>query len=64
MTELKTKPSLLTALESAAKHAHTADELHTQRISFVMASVSEKGGVTRSRVEEVLAQQEGLRVAK
>jgi len=57
--DLKTKPSLLHALSEAAQRKPTADEIQRQRVSFILGAVKEGGGVTESRVREVLAEQEG-----
>jgi hypothetical protein len=59
LTNLKTDGALLEALERSADHVITASELHNQRVSFIMGSVSEGNGLTRERVEQILAQQEG-----
>lgn len=61
MTNLRTKDSLLRALEKASARAPTAEELRKQRVSFIMGSLKESSGVTRARVEQVLAEQEGER---
>jgi hypothetical protein len=60
-TNLKTPDSLLTALQKAASRPLSAEEIEEQRISFIMGSLSETSSVTRARVQEVLAQQEGKR---
>ena len=62
MTELKTSESLLGALRKASKRMPSADELKKQRVSFIMGSLSQNSGVTRARVEELLATHEGERV--
>ncbi|MFO1185934.1 MAG: hypothetical protein U1E56_14290 [Bauldia sp.] len=59
MTDLKTKESLLTALRAAAERPPTGDELRKQRVSFILGSLKESSGVTRAKVEEVIAAQEG-----
>lgn len=59
MTVLKTSEALLRALQEAATHIASEAELREQRVSFIMGAVTEKSGVTRARVKEVLAQQEG-----
>ena len=64
MTELRTKPELLRALQQASRHRLSANELKKQRVSFIMGGLSEKSGVTRSRVKEVLEAQEGTRDRK
>ena len=57
--ELKTDESLLQALHKAAERKQSPDDLHRQRVSYIFGSIKESSGVTRSRIEDVLAQQEG-----
>lgn len=59
MTELRTRESLLKALEKAASRRLTPEEVEGQRVSFIMGSLKEESSVTRSRVREVLAEQQG-----
>lgn len=59
MTELKTRDDLLSALRQASTRELSARELHNQRVSFILGSLKEESGITRSRVEEVLAKQDG-----
>lgn len=61
---LKTSESLLEALRRATTRSPSADEIETQRVSFIMGSLSETNNVTRARVKEILAQQEGRRKAE
>ena len=61
MVDLKTNPALLEALHRAAQRKPTADEIQRQRVSFIMSAVNSKGDVTASRIQEVLAEQEGIR---
>lgn len=63
MTKLKTNEALLRALEAAASGKLTADELHEQRVSFVMGSLKSTSGVTRAQVENVISEQEGRKVS-
>jgi hypothetical protein len=63
MNELKTKESLLSALRAATTRALTAEELAKQRVSFIIGTLKEGSGVTRSKVQEVLENQEGKRCA-
>jgi hypothetical protein len=58
MTTLKTKESTLRALRMASRRELTADELQRQRVSFIMGSLKSRN-VTREKVEELLAKQEG-----
>lgn len=59
MTDLKTDPSLVTALEKAARAPLSAEEIERQRISYVMGSLKADSEITRAKVEEILAQQKG-----
>ncbi|MGI3900512.1 MAG: hypothetical protein ACRYGP_28415 [Janthinobacterium lividum] len=61
MPELHTDEGLLRALRAASTREMTAEELHKQRVSFIMASVDEDSGITRAQVEQVLARQEGAK---
>ena len=49
MTELKTREELLSALRRASTRELSAQELHNQRVSFVMGSLKEESGITRAR---------------
>jgi hypothetical protein len=60
LTELKTNSALLEALGKASSKKQTADEVKEQRVSFILGSIDEKSGVTRSRIQEVLAEQQGI----
>ncbi len=59
MTNLKTREKLLNALKDASKREITPEQLHNQRISFIMGSLDEDSRVTRAQVQQVLARQEG-----
>jgi hypothetical protein len=61
MTNLKTKASTLQALENASHFRLSADDLHKQRVSFIMGSLDKDSAVTRAKVEEALARQEGAK---
>ena len=63
MVDIHTKPSLLRALESAARRKPTVDEVKKQRVSFVMSAVKENRELTKARIEEILAEQEGGELA-
>jgi hypothetical protein len=63
MTELKTKESILEALEKAAGQRLTPEEIQKQRISFVMGSLDAKSPITREKVEKLLAEQRGFKAA-
>jgi hypothetical protein len=59
MGEIKTDEALLTALRRAAARGPSPREIQEQRISFIAGMVSEKSGVTRARIQEVLAKEDG-----
>lgn len=59
MGDLKTDPKLLKELEDSAKLSLGADELRSQKISFIMGSLSKDSTITRAKVEEVLRHLEG-----
>lgn len=62
-TDLKTDSGLLERLALAAKQTITREELHEQRVSFIMGGLPEASTVTREHIERVLAQIEGESVA-
>ncbi len=64
MTNLKTKESTLKALEIAMRTPTTAQEIHHQRISFIMGSLDTKSHMTRAKVEEILDNHEGRKAQK
>jgi hypothetical protein len=57
--DLKTDAGLLKRLEQAAHHKMTREELHQQRVSFILGAMSKDSTVTRHQVEEILAKGEG-----
>jgi hypothetical protein len=65
MAELpRTNDALLRALKIAAETKLTAEDLQRQRVSFIMGVVKDDSGITRVRVEEVLAEQGGKKASK
>jgi hypothetical protein len=50
---------LLKAMEDAAKPKLSSEEIHAQRVSFVLSSLSKDSRVTRAEVERILSDQEG-----
>lgn len=64
MTDLKTKESTLNALRKASQYRPTAEELQKQRVSFIMGNLKKGSEVTRAKIQEVLAKQEGVKVQK
>lgn len=63
MTGLKTRESLLDAIKKASTRIPTEDELHKQRVSFIMGSLHKDSTATRALVEQVLAKQEGRKAS-
>ena len=63
MQTLKTNEALLRALKVAALAKLTAEEIHRQRVSFIMGSLKETSGATRAQVESVLKEQEGRKIS-
>jgi len=63
VTELMTRESLLEALREAAKRPMNAEELHLQRVSFIMGSLSADSTISREEVEDILAKHEGRKVS-
>lgn len=59
MTNLQSSDALLQRLREVAKLKPTSEQVHRQRVSFILSSMKEKSGVTRERVEKVLREQEG-----
>ena len=57
--ELTSNPELLAKLRSSASITQSSDEIRQQRISFIYGSMHHKNGVTKSHIEEVLANIEG-----
>ncbi len=59
MPNLKTDAALLRALATASTRKPSTDELHSQRVSYIMGLLKETSSVTRNQIELVLAEQEG-----
>lgn len=64
MTDIQTRPELLQALRDAASSPLTADEVYRQRVSFIMGMLKDDSTVTRAKVTQVLAEQEGKPLVK
>lgn len=60
--QLKTNQSLLDAIQNKASKKQTPDEIREQRVSFIYGSISfnKSADVTRSRIREVLTEQQGI----
>lgn len=63
MPELKTDPELLAALKRALSLPQSPEEVQQQRLSFIMGSLKTTNEITRAEVKQILAQQEGRKVA-
>lgn len=57
--QLKTNSALLEALKKAASKKPTAKEVSEQRVSFVFGSLDSKSSVTKEKIRQVIADQEG-----
>ena len=64
MPDLHDDQALKEALYAASTHVLSADELREQRVSFVMASVSDSNDVSRAQVERILDENEGRKDQK
>ncbi|MBA4173318.1 MAG: hypothetical protein C0511_11900 [Hyphomicrobium sp.] len=60
---LKTDEALLKAIRDAAVSKMSEAELREQRISFILGTLKEESGVTREKVMQVLARQNGEKAA-
>lgn len=63
MTELKTSDALLRKLREATARTLTAEELRKQRVSYIMSMMKDMSGMTRERVQRILAEQEGKKAS-
>ena len=63
MADLSTNEALLRALKKASATTPTPEELRRQRVSFILGIVKADSGITRARVEDVLAEQEGKKAS-
>lgn len=59
--DLKTDDHLLQMLKKSAAHRPNSDELQKQRVSFVYGLMNNSSEMTKSRIQEVLAEHDGLR---
>ena len=57
---LHTNQSLLDALEKAARRKLTQREVNEQRLSFIIGAVKPSETLTKSRISEILKEQEGI----
>ncbi|HEU4778001.1 MAG TPA: hypothetical protein VFS95_14390 [Telluria sp.] len=54
-----TNPGLLAAITESMHRKPSVEEIHNQRISFIIGSMKPNSPVTREKIERVLAEQEG-----
>ncbi len=59
MIRVRTNEALLRALRSSASVKLTPEEVHQQRISFIMSTLNDESNITRAKVEEILDKQIG-----
>ena len=59
ISNLKTSSELLRKIKEAANKPMTSAEIKEQRVSFIVGSIDPDNGVSRERVKEILAEQEG-----
>ncbi len=60
---IETDKKVLEALRAAAQRTPSPEEQLEQRVSFVYSSMSEKSGVTRDKVRELIAGHQMSRTA-
>lgn len=60
MTELLSDPTLLSQLKDAAEAGVTSEQMHKQKVSYILGAVSDQSNITKERVEEVLRGMEGI----
>ena len=59
MNALQTDSRLLAKLKESAGAPMTADEIHRQRVSYVMGTLNADSTLTREKVEALLLAKEG-----
>ena len=59
MRDTRTDDALLEALKQAAGREMTADEVHNQKVSFIMGASGADSKITREAVEAQLARMAG-----
>ena len=52
-------PNFLGKLEEAAARRMTAEERRQQKVSFIVGTMGSDSSITREKVREILAEQEG-----
>lgn len=60
---VETKKELLERLKKAAKRQMTAEEIHAQRLSFILGNMPQESGVTKADIEKILGELEGKQAA-
>jgi hypothetical protein len=63
MNHLHTDGNLLKKLREAAGKPMSSDEIHKQRVSYVMGMLSANSAITRECVEQHLLEREGKKTA-
>jgi hypothetical protein len=63
MAEIRTDRRLLEKFKAAAGKPMTAEEIHKQRLSFVMGMLEPNSTLTRQEVERMLLEKEGKQPA-
>lgn len=59
MVNIKSDERLLQALSDAAKRKPSPEQAHKQRVSYILGAVGRSSGVTREKIEKILADQDG-----
>lgn len=59
----QTNPGLLAAIHESMLRKPSEEEIHNQRVSFIIGSMKPNSPVTREKIERVLAEQEGRNAA-
>ncbi len=62
MTNIRTKPELLSALSQAAKTPVSEEELEKQRVSFIVGSLRDDSTITKAQIREALDSNSGRKV--
>ena len=59
MKEIKSDERLLQALRNAARQKQTPEESHRQRVSYIIGVLGRRSGITKEKIEQVLARRDG-----
>ncbi|MEO0713293.1 MAG: hypothetical protein AAFY37_05220 [Pseudomonadota bacterium] len=63
LNDIATNKELLDQLHKAAKRQISQEELHAQRVSFILGNLPQDSDMTKADVEKVLQELEGTKVA-